>query len=68
VKVPANSDNAVLLLAGASKLGLDKSVVQVSDGKLTAPDDVMKEAGFMESESEPKKSTKRTSRRRASKE
>jgi hypothetical protein len=67
VKVPISSDNAVLLLAAASKLGLDKSVVQVSDGKLTAPDDVMKEAGFMESGSEPKKSTKRT-RKSASKE
>jgi hypothetical protein len=59
MKVEATSDNAVMLLAAASKLGLEQSVVQVSDGKLTAPDDVMKEAGFMKSESEPKKTTKR---------
>jgi len=68
MKVEATSDNAVMLLAAASKLGLEQSVVQVSDGKLTAPDDVMKEAGFMESESEPKKTTKRTRKRAASKE
>jgi hypothetical protein len=39
-------DNAVLLLAAAADLGLDKSVVRTRFGNLTAPDEVFEKAGF----------------------
>lgn len=41
-----NPDSAVLLLAAAAKLGLDKGVVRQVRGRFTAPDEVFKEAGF----------------------
>lgn len=45
-KVSATPDNAVLLLGAASELGLDKQVVQMKFGNLTAPDEVLTKAGF----------------------
>ena len=45
-KTEATPDNAVLLLGAASTLGLDKQVVQMKFGQLTAPDEVFSEAGF----------------------
>jgi hypothetical protein len=45
-KTAATPDNAVLLLGAASTLGLDKQVVQMKFGNLTAPAEVFEEAGF----------------------
>lgn len=43
-QLTADADNATLLLAAALDLGLDKHVVRVEDGYLTAPDEVIEAA------------------------
>ena len=54
-EISKNSDNAVLLLAAAYKLGLDASAVRSTSKGLTAPDKVMAEAGFDPETGEPAK-------------
>jgi len=44
--VPKTSDNAVLLLAAAYKLGLGPNVVKSTSRGWVAPDEVLAEAGF----------------------
>lgn len=54
-EVSKTSDNAVLLLAAAYKLGHGPAVVRSTSRGFVAPDEVLEEAGFDPETGEPKK-------------
>ena len=49
----ATQETAVLLLGAAADLGLDRHVVQLLDGRLTAPEEVIKKAGVRKPTAKP---------------
>lgn len=61
-----SADNATLLLAAAEDLGLDPSVVKVSQGQFIAPTEVVEKAGLLQDEDKPK-TGRRTARSGAKK-